>query len=288
MAGVNRLALLLPCFLILSCACRLFAPPLVEGTRDLRVPYLPGKGLSIRTRNGGVAVLKGEGNQVRVHARIRAETKQRLDQVRIEAGRNEKGDLEISPIWPGGKRHSRESCSFEILAPGARNVRVRTSNGAIRLEGMAGEADLETSNGRIRVEDHAGPLRAETSNGRVTLKRIRGGIRARTGNGAIFLRGAGGPVKARTSNGRLEASLSPGNPGPFELVSSNGSMVIRVGKAFSGIVDLKTGNGGIRIEGEPLVRILESGKNHYRIALGDGKALSTAHTSNGHITFGLR
>ncbi len=288
MARVNRLALLLPCFLILSCACRLFAPPLVEGTRDLQVPYLPGKGLSVRTRNGGVAVLEGEGKQVRVHARVRAETKERLDQFRIEARRDEKGDLEISPLWPGGKRRSRESCSFEIRVPGARNVRVRTSNGAILLEGMAGEAILQTSNGSIQVKNQAGPVRAETSNGSIVLKGVQGKVRARTSNGTLVLRDVSGPVKARTSNGPLKATLSAGNPGPFELVSSNGSMVISVGKAFSGIVDLETSNGGIGIAGKPLVRILESGKNHYRIALGDGKALSTAQTSNGHITFRVR
>ena len=64
-------------------------------------------------------------------------------------------------------------------------------------------------------------------------------------------------------------------------------MVIRVGRVFSEILDLKTSNGGIRVEGEPMFRILQSERDHIRLALGESKTPSLARTSNGWITFGM-
>ncbi len=274
--------------LFLPCACQLLVEPLVKGTRKLQVPYSPAKPLLVETVNGGVSITRKEGKQILIEARIAAQTRERLDRFRIRAERRKDGTLEISPLWPGGKRLSRESCSFEIQLPGARNVQVRTSNGRIFLEGMAGEARLQTSNGRIHVQGQKGPVWAKTSNGPIILEEIQGEVTARSSNGSLQVTGVTGPVKARTSNGRAVLLLSASNPGPFDLTTSNGSMEIQVSPSFSGIVDLETSNGRIEIEGKPQVRILESGKTHFRFALGEGKTLSKAATSNGRITFRVK
>ncbi|GEL93945.1 DUF4097 family beta strand repeat-containing protein [Cellulomonas composti] len=106
------------------------------------------------------------------------------------------------------------------------DVDVRTSNGAVEATGLGGDATLRTSNGRVTVEDVAGDVVAESSNGAVEVADARANIRATTSNGPVVVHGTGLPVALDidTSNGRevVEGPTDPAADIHVYIRTSNG------------------------------------------------------------------
>jgi len=245
--------------------CVINLAPMHEETRSLDADYIDGMGIEVESNNGSISVTQEGTEAVYITARIRASSEDRLAATRIIAERDPVGDLVIRALWPDGKRHSREGCSFEIVTPGAYGVRLRTGNGAITIQGLKGSADLSTSNGRIVVIDHDGDVYADTSNGRVELA------------------GVSGAVDVDTSNGRVTVALTPDNEGPVSIDTSNGSVTLNLGPAFRGELELETGNGSISYETPPTIRRVDSSKHRATLLVGEGGQRSVVDTGNGSI-----
>lgn len=141
------------------------------------------------------------------------------------------------------------SVDYTIEAPMGLDVGGTAANGAIELTGV-GEVDVRTSNGRIELEDVAGSVDAETSNGRIIGRDLNGdGVRVRTSNGGIELElGEAQDVEARTSNGAIELSVPDGTY-RVTTETSNGSEDIGVDNDPDGEfeLDLRTSNGSITV-----------------------------------------
>ena len=138
------------------------------------------------------------------------------------------------------------------------NIAVHTSNGAINVENVTVEDDLDlrTTNGQISVvETHAtlgGTLTADTSNGKVTVRNISFNM-----------------ISLDTSNGKIiveEVNLDKRTGTSLIVDTSNGS--IRLDEVYVSVVDLDTSNGDISYNNEDLT---------YSVDL-------TTKTSNGNIT----
>jgi hypothetical protein len=247
-----------------------FTRPLHEAEQKLSVPHVSGSALRVETANGGVSVRRGDPGStgVEITAKIRAASEERLAAFAVQADRGADGALVIGPGWPEGKQKSRESCRFEITVPdGVVGVTIKSSNGAIEIGGLAGEAALSTSNGTITVDSHAGRLTASTSNGRIEAT------------------GIDGAVTARSSNGTVEVTLSPTSAGPVEIATSNGSVELGLGPAFTGTLTLKTSNGRIDTSAATGAQVTESGRHHTQLTFGDNPAsASSISTSNGSVT----
>lgn len=257
--------------------------------RHLEVSHQLDTPLEVQAVNGGVTIVRGSGETVSITATIRAKTEERLASVEVKTDRKKDGTLVVSAAWPEGGRLDAEGCGYELTIPDVKQVLVRTQNGAITLEDLAGRAELETSNGSIRVENHEGPVRARTSNGKITLRGISSEISARTSNGAIEIDRAGSSVEADTSNGRITARLSPQATGPVQLSTSNGAVEFEFGEAFCGQLELSTTNGKVRFtppEGEAAqaVQILSREETSMRLVAGEGDAeASSVTTTNGSV-----
>lgn len=258
----------------------------VTQRRTLEVTAAPGGGLRVESANGGVTVLADDGSEVRVDAEVRAR-RDRVDRVVLRAEHDEAGTLWVSAEWPEGKRLSGEGASFTIEGPAFEGQTIRTSNGAIRLEGQRGRADLETSNGAIRVETHAGAVQASSSNGSIRVGGSSGALRLSTSNGRIRVFGADGPVQARSSNGSVEVQLAPDSAGPVDLESSNGSLTLTAGPGLRGEIVAQTSNGSIEVQGVEKERVERGSRSRARVVLGEGES-SMLRTSNASVTITLR
>lgn len=142
-------------------------------------------------------------------------------------------------------------CSVDYVVRVGEGVDVSgtTANGAIELTDV-GEVDVRTTNGRISLDGVAGDVRAESSNGRIEGEGLDGsGIEASTSNGSISLElGAPQDVRARTSNGPIELVVADGS---YQVTpqTSNGRVDVQITNDEDGryLLDLGTSNGPITV-----------------------------------------
>lgn len=141
------------------------------------------------------------------------------------------------------------SVDYTVEMPVGVDVRGRTSNGAIELTAV-GVVDVRTSNGRVELEGVAGSVDVETSNGRITGRDLNGdGVRARTSNGLIDLQlGKAQDVDARTSNGAIDLTV-PEATYRITTETSNGRVDVEVPDDPDGrfTLELRTSNGSITV-----------------------------------------
>ena len=258
-----------------------FDGTLVEGERSIRLDHVPLSPVDVETGNGSVSIERADGTVVVILATIRARTTDRLDATEVSATRGDDGTLVVRTLWPG-RRRGNESCSFEIALPDAVGVKVVTDNGAVRVAGLSGPADLRSDNGAIELLDHDGAVAAETDNGRITVRRTPHPIHAETDNGAIELDGVSAPVHAKTDNGLVEITLTDDASGPVDVKTDNGAVTLIVGSGFAGKILATTDNGPITGE-SPDIRRTSPGKHRAEFDFGPGEP-SRIETDNGSIT----
>lgn len=256
---------------------------LVEETRTLHAAHVPQAAVRIESANGGISVEQSDREDVEIRATVRALTQERLQATRIVVERDAQNGLLIRAAWPEGARKSREGCSLEVRIPDARDVRLQTSNGALQIRQLTGQADLHTSNGKIEVQAHEGPLIAQTSNGSVSASAVRGAMDVQTSNGKITVADATSSVKARTSNGAIHLTLAHESPGPITARTSNGSITLDLGEAFAGELELQTSNGSLNVAEIPGAQVTSKNRKHARLVMGNAGPPSAATTSNGSI-----
>lgn len=256
-------------------------------TCNINVPHVAGKPIDVQSRNGSVSIVSDPtATDVAIEAVVYSKDQGRLEAINVKAERDAEGVLRVGVEWADGKPRSNDGCSFKIRLPDAHGVNVNTSNGAVTLEGLDGDAAVDTSNGSIRVERQSGSLRADTSNGKVTVKSIAGNVIADTSNGSVSIEDVAGSVVADSSNGKVSVTLAPSSPGPITIDTSNGSVEVVCGPAFAGDVTMETSNGSITLtEADGTAH---KGKGSLDATIGSGGAKSVVSTSNGSIQFRIR
>lgn len=205
---------------------------------------------------------------------------------------------EISERSPGAE--------IKLEMPAGADIDVRTSNGAIGVEGARSPLSLKTSNGRIGVKDIQGNVIAKTSNGAIAASKVRGdldlessngpieleeiearSITASTSNGYIKAEKIAGEATLHTGNGSitLKAVSLPANP-RLKATTSNGAVHVAVPATANATLSLKTSNGSIEKNLEhATVTNLEASRNAVKAVLNGGGGEIEIVTSNGKITF---
>lgn len=272
--------------------CELGAVHLEHETRELQVSQMSEAPIEVRTVNGKVSIVADpSASDVLISAELKAQTIERLALTSVVAARDPNGTLRIGVAWPDGRALRGEGCDFQITVHDAAGVDIKTSNGAILIDGLAGPALLRSSNGRIEALRHAGPVDADTSNGAVRVVDPAGEVRAESSNGSITVLNARSSVHADTSNGRVTIELAGECTGPVFADTSNGRINLTVGRAFAGLLSMKTSNAGVTINGldaHPGARLVSTRKNAAELRFGDSQAPSTCTSSNGSITLDVR
>ncbi|MEM1331263.1 MAG: hypothetical protein AAGG07_11950 [Planctomycetota bacterium] len=233
-----------------------------EQTVSLTGEHDPEHGLLVRTENGSITVSRGELPGVSVTADVRAQTQERADAVTIRMERY--GDtLRIEPDWPDGKRLNGEGVTLRIQVAGSSSTDLRSSNGALKVQGLGGSVEAQSSNGPITVFDHGGPVRLRTSNGRIEVI------------------GARDAVDVGTSNGRVKIELADAADGPVLVRTSNGSVTIDLGDGIAGGITATTSNGSVSLMGPGTSLV---GDKLGQMMFAEPGPESTVRTSNGSVS----
>ncbi|HEY1481216.1 MAG TPA: energy transducer TonB [Candidatus Acidoferrum sp.] len=195
------------------------------------------------------------------------------------------------------------------------SAKLRTGGGHIRAGRIKGAARLETDGGNITVGEAGAALGVRTGGGQIDLGEVHGSIHAQTAGGGIRAMYIAGPmemqtnggsicltrvantVRAETGGGTITAWITPDArdvnhvvqlPGPSQLGSSTGDIVVFLPRNIAATIDATVENGGpTRIESDPSLQLnvqaQADGLVHALGVLNGGGALLKLRTTAGKI-----
>jgi TonB family protein len=199
----------------------------------------------------------------------------------------------------------------------AGNASLRTGGGHIRAGQIKGTARLETEGGNIAVGEAGSLVSVRTGGGQIDFGEVHGSVRAQTGGGGIRVMYVAGPmevetsggsicltrvvntVRAATGTGTITAWIAPDShdtqrwvklPGPSQLASSSGDIVVFVPRNLAATIDalVEAGNSA-SIEADPsLTRAMtmqspQQGQIHAVGMLNGGGSTLRLRTATGKI-----
>ena len=153
---------------------------------------------------------------------------------------------------------------IEITTPSNTVVELLSSNGGVEVYVLKKSGTVRTSNGRIVLDKVAGDFNVATSNGRVSITE------------------AGGSFDVETSNGGIEFDGELIKGSSNRMATSNGSIDIRFLGTTSVMLDASTSNGSIDTE-YPILTSSPGDEHHLVGAIGAGEAELIIRTSNGSV-----
>jgi hypothetical protein len=158
--------------------------------------------------------------------------------------------VEVRTVQPSHTHGRTYVVDYEITMPPDLLPTVIQGNGSIRLEGIMADVSVKNGNGDVKLIDVTGSSWVDVGNGEIsawTYLPDGGEIKHTIGNGAIFLSvqpQVSAWFGARVGNGTISVTgldLHGMVSKPREVYGTLG--------AGSGLIDLSTGNGQIRVEG---------------------------------------
>lgn len=192
--------------------------------------------------NGDVHISSWDQNIVKVDAVKYAETKEQLDEAKIEvnAGKDYVSIRTKYPDHNGWGRHDNPaSVEYTLTIPRSLALdEVKLINGSLDVTGISGEVRASCINGRLEARDLSGRAKLSTINGRLDARfnQLPKDIDLNSVNGGLEL------TIPSDSNAEVEAStVSGGINNDFGLKVNRHQMV---GQSLRG----ELGNGGSRIK----------------------------------------
>jgi DUF4097 and DUF4098 domain-containing protein YvlB len=127
--------------------------------------------------NGAVHISSWDRNEVKVDAVKYADTKERLDEAKIEIdSRNDSLSIrtrypEHNQSWNWGSHNNPASVEYTLTVPRtARLDEIKLINGSLDVTGVSGEVNASCINGRLEAHNLAGRVRLSTINGRLDAR----------------------------------------------------------------------------------------------------------------------
>jgi len=166
--------------------------------------------------NGDVRISSWDQNEVKVDAVKYADTKERLEEAKIESDSG-KDYLSIrtkyphhDQSWNWGSHNNPASVEYTLTVP--RTVRldeIKLINGSLELTGVSGEVRASCINGRLEARDLAGRAQLSTINGRLDAK---------------FAHLAGQSVELNSVNGSLDLTIPSDSNAEVEASTVSGGI----------------------------------------------------------------
>jgi len=203
-----------------------------------------------------VRVAADDGS-VRVTSADIAQVELRVDSSGYEIPR----DLEIS-MTPRGdqvdivvKTHEHfavfdfgsRSLHIDVRMPRDAEVEVRSGDGSVEIEEVAGNVDVRTGDGSVNVHGARGSIQLHTGDGSITGRGLDGSVDASTRDGSVKLEGRFDSLAVATGDGRLIADALPGSRvmQPWHLQTGDGSVALALPRNLGAHIDASTRDGHI-------------------------------------------
>ncbi|MEV7554856.1 DUF4097 family beta strand repeat-containing protein [Amycolatopsis sp. NPDC089917] len=129
-----------------------------------------------------------------------------------------------------------------LRAPAGSHLEVRAGAADVTVTGAAGRADLLTGSGKIGLERADGSAIVRTGTGDIKLGPTMSGLQLRTGSGSVEAASVNGSATVATGTGDVWLGEVAG-----EVLARTGSGDLSVADAASGLLELTTGSGEVRV-----------------------------------------
>jgi hypothetical protein len=166
--------------------------------------------------NGPVHITGWDRNEVKVDAVKYADTKERLDEAKIEIdSRNSSLSIrtkypEHDQNWNWGSHNNPASVEYTLTVPrAARLDEIKLINGSLDITGVSGEVNASCINGRLEAHNLAGRARLSTINGRLDAR---------------FDQLAGHSVELNSVNGSVDLTIPSDSNAEVEASTVSGSI----------------------------------------------------------------
>jgi DUF4097 and DUF4098 domain-containing protein YvlB len=221
--------------------------------------------VSVANTNGNIEIVSWDKETVDIQAEIvvkhnsRKRAEEYLELVEIHFDHNSDNvDIEVDHpnrngsgvlSWLFGNGRPNASVNFQIKVPEKADLKIKTVNGAIEIEGVSGEMDTRSTNGGIRLTNIEGSVSSKSTNGGISVGLNKVGefekMSFSTTNGAIRISlpsDIRATLEASTVNGGVDTEFPIEVSGRFNSKKIRGDL-----NGGGGLIYLKTVNGGITI-----------------------------------------
>jgi hypothetical protein len=246
-----------PAVVLLSAAlggCTVTVDSQTQIVRDeKRFPVSGQADLRLTTFDGSIQIQSWDKPEIVVEVEKRGNTREAVDTLEVKADQTGNTiELEVkrprSETFKGIGIYRSPSARLIVMVPRTTNIRARSGDGAVTIEGVTGRIDVHTGDGSIRARDVSGDLTLSTGDGAVTVDDAEGRLDLNTVDGGVNVGGKLTAVRLHTGDGSVVYRAEPGTTmaEPWEITTGDGSVTVYLPREFSAEVDASTGDGGVR------------------------------------------
>lgn len=245
--------------------------------------------VTVATFDGAIEVRPWNRQEVLVVIERRGATKEAVDTIDIQSSQN--GDHIVVeakvPQSHGFGWTSNRSARLIVSLPAAADLKARSGDGSIDIEGIDGQVTLSSGDGSIRGRRLHGDVDVHTGDGSIKLEEVNGALKAVTGDGSIVAEGTFTGIRAHSGDGSVHIAADDGSSSVNEwnITTGDGSVTVALPEDFSAEIDAHTGDGGIRLLDMQLSNVTGTiGKHTVRGRIGSGGGTVRVRTGDGSIT----
>ncbi|HEY6330531.1 MAG TPA: DUF4097 family beta strand repeat-containing protein [Blastocatellia bacterium] len=144
--------------------------------------------------------------------------------------------------------------------------------------------NLHTGDGAIEVNGVAGQMTLRSGDGSISVNGVEGQLQATAGDGRVRVRGRFDQLNLKTGDGSIEADVLDGSTmsSDWSVHTGDGHLTLRVPAAFSADVDIHSSDGHIDL-GMPVAVSGRTESHDIHGRLNQGGRLLTLHAGDGSI-----
>ena len=213
--------------------------------------------LNIRTFDGSIQLKSWDRNEVLVEIERRGPDAQTAEALVVNATQDGNRILVEAP-GPRDRDNrihigswQSPSVSLSVTAPRKLNAELRTGDGSINADDLAGTIALNSGDGSIQARRVEGNLRARTGDGSIGITEAVGRVEADSGDGSIEVSGRLEALDVRTGDGSVRLDLFDGSvlKTDWNVNTGDGSITLRLPANLDAEIDAHTSDGGVQASG---------------------------------------
>lgn len=210
--------------------------------------------VSLDTFDGSIEVRGWDRNEVLVEVEKQAGSAEEAKEIVVNA-RQEGNRITVEVRGPESRHvtvgvHIGRQARLIASVPKSSQLELRTGDGSVNVERIAGRVDVRTSDGSVRGYQVDGELVVDTSDGSVKLDDVSGRVEVRTGDGSVVIGGTIQRLLARSGDGSITLKAREGSAvtESWDVSTGDGSIALYLPEKIDADLDCETGDGSVRAE----------------------------------------
>lgn len=243
--------------------------------------------IDVSIYNGAITVVTGDTDTItlEVEERIKARSEEQAEEIAdaVSIRGTETGGTLLVEVDYGGdqKLKKRYAVKMLITMPEELATSLRSTNGALSVDGVAANVEAKTTNGSIKAANCWGDVVLRSTNGAIKALNISGSVDAQSTNGSLEIEGTS-QVLGRTTNGGIRAEVRGFLDGDIRLSTTNGAISFSLPAGSHFELDASTTNGSISHDFGSGIEMDKRRKNAHG-TVGEGGPRVRISTTNGGI-----